>query len=63
LDRIALAAGGRFYFAKDATMKKTTADTYLGDAVQRFLEFKRQLDPEGLLQTSLSRRIFDIGCR
>ncbi|MEO7454371.1 MAG: FAD-binding oxidoreductase [Fimbriimonadales bacterium] len=58
LDRLVLAAGGRFYFAKDSTMRQTTADAYLGEAVQRFMDIKRQLDPENLLQTSLSRRIF-----
>jgi FAD/FMN-containing dehydrogenase len=58
LDRKVLAAGGRFYFAKDATMKKATADAFLGAAAERFLQLKRQLDPEGILQTSLSTRVF-----
>lgn len=58
LDRKALAVGGRFYFAKDATMTKSTAEAYLGAAVQQFLDIKRKMDPEGLLQTSLSRRLF-----
>jgi len=57
LDRMVLAAGGRLYFAKDSTMTKATAAGYLGQAVQIFIDIKRRLDPESLLQTSLSRRV------
>jgi FAD/FMN-containing dehydrogenase len=62
LDRKVLAVGGRFYFAKDATMQKATADTYLGSAVHRFLDMKGKLDPECLIQSSLSQRVLG-GCR
>jgi FAD/FMN-containing dehydrogenase len=58
MDRKVLAAGGKFYFAKDCTMTRATAEGFLGDRVQRFLDIKRRVDPEGLLQTSLSRRAF-----
>lgn len=58
LDRKVLAAQGRFYFAKDSTMSPATAESYLGLSLTRFLDIKRELDPEGLLQSSLSRRVF-----
>ncbi|MDQ2987003.1 MAG: FAD-binding oxidoreductase [Armatimonadota bacterium] len=57
LDRKVLSAGGRFYFAKDSTMSQATAREYLGENLQRFLEIKRKLDPEAMLQSSLSRRV------
>jgi FAD/FMN-containing dehydrogenase len=59
LDRIVLAAGGRFYFAKDSTLHPSRLESYLGEArVKRFLDLKRRVDPEGLLQTDLYRRLF-----
>ena len=58
LDARVLSAGGRFYFAKDATMHSGTAKAYLGDAFEKFIAIKKELDPGGLFQTSLSRRIF-----
>ncbi len=59
LDEIVLAAGGRFYFAKDSTLRAETVRAYLGDeTIGRFRELKRRCDPEGLLQTDLWRRLF-----
>ena len=58
LDARTLAAGGRFYFAKDATMSKATAKAYLGDAYDKFIAIKKDIDPDGILQNRLSRRIF-----
>lgn len=58
LDEIVLAAGGRFYLAKDATLCRENAQRYLGDAtIERIRMLKNQYDPEGLLQTDLARRI------
>jgi len=57
LDQKVLAAGGRFYFAKDSTMAPATAETFLGLSLTRFRDIKAELDPESLIQTSLSRRI------
>jgi len=60
LNEIVLAAGGRFYFAKDSTLDSRTARTYLGEeALQRFFDLKKQCDPENLLQTDLARRLFE----
>jgi decaprenylphospho-beta-D-ribofuranose 2-oxidase len=54
-----LAAGGRFYFAKDATLTADQARRmYPPGALERFAQLKRELDPQNLLQTGLSRRLF-----
>ena len=59
LDAIVLNAGGRFYFAKDSTLHPSRLNDYLGETrVRRFLDLKRQCDPENLLQTDLYRRVF-----
>jgi len=59
LDEIVLAAGGRFYFAKDSTLRPDIARAYLSDeTIARFRELKRRCDPDNLLQTDLWRRVF-----
>ncbi len=59
LDRLVLDAGGRFYFAKDATLRPEVARAFLGaETVQRFLDLKRAWDPHDVLQTDLYRRVF-----
>lgn len=59
MDEIVLAAGGRFYLAKDSTLRPSVAEAYLGaDTIARFKAMKQKYDPEGLLQTDLWRRIF-----
>ncbi len=61
LDRLVLGAGGRFYFAKDSTLTPERAAAFLGEsALRRFHELKGRCDPENLLQTNLSRRLFDF---
>jgi FAD/FMN-containing dehydrogenase len=59
LDEIVLAAGGRFYLAKDSTLRPAVASAYLGEeTIGRFKALKARCDPEGLLQTNLWRRVF-----
>lgn len=59
MDEIVLQAGGRFYFAKDSTLRPETAEAYLGaERIAQFRELKRRCDPEGLLETDLWRRVF-----
>ncbi len=59
LDRIVLNNGGRFYFAKDATLKPETVRWFFGEqTLEKFLTLKHRCDPEDLLQTDLSRRLF-----
>ncbi|MEZ4518300.1 MAG: FAD-binding oxidoreductase [Chloroflexota bacterium] len=59
LDEIVLEAGGRFYFAKDSTLRPEVANAYLGeDRINRFKALKQRCDPEELFQTDLWRRVF-----
>ncbi len=57
--QLTVQAGGRFYFAKDIALTPGLVLATLGETnVRRFLERKRQWDPEGVLQTALYRRLF-----
>jgi FAD/FMN-containing dehydrogenase len=59
LTRVVLDGGGRFYFAKDSTLTAPQLERYLAEErVLRFRALKRELDPEGVLQTDLWRRLF-----
>ena len=59
MDEIVLAAGGRFYLAKDSTLRPSVAQAYLGaETVAKFKDLKQKYDPDDLLQTDLWRRIF-----
>ncbi len=61
LTRIALEAQGRFYFAKDSTLRAPEAAKFLGDeTMRRFRSLKAQCDPQNLLQTELYRRVFSV---
>ncbi len=61
LNKIVLAYGGRFYFAKDSTLTSTDAEAFLGrDAIEKFESIKRRCDPHNLLQSNLSRRLFPL---
>ncbi len=60
MDEIVLAAGGRFYFAKDSTLRAETAAAFLGaERIAQFRALKARCDPDGLLATDLWRRLFD----
>ena len=55
---VVLEAGGRFYHAKDATLTAPALPRIHGDAaVARFRALKARVDPAGLLQTDLARRL------
>jgi FAD/FMN-containing dehydrogenase len=59
LDEIVLAANGRFYFAKDSTLRPQVVRAYLGpERVDKFIALKQHCDPEGLIQTNMWRRLF-----
>jgi hypothetical protein len=60
LDKIVLQAGGRFYFAKDSTLKPEIVQAYLGhDVIDQFRTLKERYDPDMILQTNLWRRLFN----
>jgi decaprenylphospho-beta-D-ribofuranose 2-oxidase len=55
-----LGANGRFYFAKDSTLRPEVARAYLGDeAITQFRALKERCDPHNLLQTNMWRRVFE----
>ena len=57
MNDLVLAAGGRFYFAKDSTLRPEDARKYLGDAIPQFQKLKSELDPDGLLTSDLAIRL------
>jgi hypothetical protein len=58
LDEIVLRSGGRFYFAKDSTLRPEVARAFLGqETIARLIELKSLCDPQGFLQSNLSRRL------
>jgi FAD/FMN-containing dehydrogenase len=62
LTEVVLAAGGRFYFAKDSVLHPGDPERMFEPArLAAFLDLKRELDPDGLLQTNLWRRLFAPG--
>jgi FAD/FMN-containing dehydrogenase len=58
---VVLAAGGRFYYAKDAVLEGSSFARIHGDAaVAEFRALKARLDPQGVLSTDLSRRLLGV---
>jgi len=58
-DKIVLANGGRFYFAKNSETTAETALKFYGEeTVAKFKKLKKRCDPIGLLESDLYRRIF-----
>lgn len=59
MDEVVLAANGRFYFAKDSTLRPEVVRAYLGtEVIDEFRRLKQQCDPDGLIETNLWRRLF-----
>ncbi|MFZ1399007.1 MAG: hypothetical protein WAS33_19030, partial [Candidatus Promineifilaceae bacterium] len=59
LDEIVLGANGRFYLAKDSTLRPAVTRAYLGEeTVNKFVALKQQVDPQNLLQTNMYHRLF-----
>jgi FAD/FMN-containing dehydrogenase len=58
LVELVLAAGGRFYFAKDSLLPAGALARMLPpERLEAFFALKGRLDPEGLLETDLWRRV------
>lgn len=58
MNDLVLEAGGRFYFAKDSTLRPEDARRYLGkEALSAFRRYKQDLDPQGLLTSELAKRL------
>jgi short-subunit dehydrogenase len=59
LDQIVLEAGGRFYFAKDSTLRPEVVKAFLGDkTLKKLHKLKAECDPQGILESDLYRRCF-----
>lgn len=62
LDEIVLKYGGKFYFAKDATLRPGIPERFFPKQnLAKFRILKKKLDPKSILQTDLYRRIFPKG--
>jgi len=60
MTRLVLDSGGRHYFAKDSQLTAEAASEYLGkEALAKFTALKSATDPDHLLQTDLSKRLFN----
>lgn len=58
LAELVLEAGGRFYFAKDSVLPPgVLARLFPAERLEAFFALKRALDPEGLLESDLWRRV------
>jgi decaprenylphospho-beta-D-ribofuranose 2-oxidase len=58
MNDVVLQAGGKFYFAKDSTLRKADVESFLPpDMLERFQTLKKELDPEQLLTSSLAQRV------
>lgn len=60
MNDLVLEAGGRFYLAKDSTLRPADAQRYLGENLSRLRTLKSELDPDGLLTSELAHRIMLI---
>ena len=58
-DKIVLASGGRFYFAKNSETTAETALAFYGpETVAKYKKLKKRCDPNRLLESDLYRRVF-----
>lgn len=56
---LVLDHGGKFYFAKDSILTpQDTLRVHGEETLERFFAHKRRLDPDSLIESELSRRVF-----
>ena len=58
MNDLVLEAGGRFYLAKDSTLRPSDVKAYLGEAtLAEFRRIKDETDPQHLLDSALAQRL------
>ena len=58
MNDLVLEAGGRFYLAKDSTLRRSDFASGVGEgAVSRFFSVKSELDPKALLTSAQAQRL------
>jgi decaprenylphospho-beta-D-ribofuranose 2-oxidase len=57
MNELVLDAGGRFYFAKDSTLRPEDVERWLGPNLDRYRSLKLKFDPAQLLTSNLARRV------
>jgi FAD/FMN-containing dehydrogenase len=62
LDRMVISMGGRVYLAKDAVLSAADFAAMYG-RIEKFRAVKRKLDPQGVLSSSLGRRLAIVEMR
>jgi decaprenylphospho-beta-D-ribofuranose 2-oxidase len=58
MNELVLNAGGRFYLAKDSTLRPEDFSASVGaQAMDAYWAMKQECDPEGLLTSALAQRL------
>lgn len=58
MNDLVLHAGGRFYFAKDSTLRPEDVAQFIGEgSMAKFRSLRAEYDPKGLLTSGLARRV------
>lgn len=58
MNEVVLDAGGRFYWAKDSTLRPEDVARYIpAERLEEFRRLKRRYDPDGLLSSALAERL------
>jgi decaprenylphospho-beta-D-ribofuranose 2-oxidase len=58
MNALVLEAGGRFYLAKDSTLRRSDFVTYLGeDVLSQFRQYREEFDPKRLLTSVMADRL------
>ncbi|PJZ70102.1 FAD-binding protein [Leptospira perolatii] len=59
MDEIVLKSGGKFYFAKDSTLRPEILErAFPKKSLEKFKALKRKYDPKSILESDLYRRVF-----
>ena len=54
-----IKAGGRFYFAKDSTLRPIVAEKIFSkETIEKFKSLKKKYDPKQILESDLYKRVF-----